>query len=178
MTKDAEVRDKTKVVGTTKEMMKDVDKKKLKKEATTTMHVEEDTNMVEMAGQIGTMLIVMIVLNMVIMFTKLKEKEMASKKMVHGLPSIDSLNKFCELCMIGKYSRSSFPRKAKYRTKKPLNLIHTNICRPIKSSSIDENWYSITFIDDFSCKTWVYLLKEKFEVFAIFKKLKFLLRSK
>jgi hypothetical protein len=44
-----------------------VDKVKMKKEPTTTMHVVEDTVMVETVAQIDTMLIVIIVINMVIM---------------------------------------------------------------------------------------------------------------
>jgi GAG-pre-integrase domain len=100
-------------------------------------------------------------------------KEMASKKMMQGLPSIDSHDKFCEGCVIGKHSINSFPKMTEYRAKKPLELVHTDICGPIKPNSIGENRYFITFIDDFSCKTWVYFLKQKSEAFAILKNLKF-----
>jgi transposase InsO family protein len=99
-------------------------------------------------------------------------KEMASKKMVRRLPSIDSHDKFCEGCVIGKHSRNSFPKMIECRAKKPLELVHTDICGPIKPNSIGKNWYFITFIDDFSRKTWVYFLKEISEAFAIFKKFK------
>jgi GAG-pre-integrase domain len=61
-------------------------------------------------------------------------KEMASKKMVHGLPSINSLDKFCEGYVIGKHPRSSFPKVAEYQAKKPLELVHIDICGPIKPS--------------------------------------------
>jgi GAG-pre-integrase domain len=88
-------------------------------------------------------------------------KEIASKKMVHGLPLVDSPDKFCEGCVIGKHPRSSFPKVAEYRAKNPLELVHTDICGLIQPSSIGENQYFITFIDDFSHKTWVYFLKEK-----------------
>jgi hypothetical protein len=80
-------------------------------------------------------------------------KEMAKKKMVHGLLTINFLNKFCERCVIGKHPRSSFPKVAEYQAKKPLELVHTDICGPIKPSSIGENRYFITFIDHFSRKT-------------------------
>jgi transposase InsO family protein len=99
-------------------------------------------------------------------------KEMARKKMVHGLPIIDSLDKFYEGCVIGKHPRSSFPKVAEYRANKPLELVHTDIYGPIKSSSIGENRYFIACIDDFSQKTWIYFLKEKSEAFRVFKKFK------
>jgi len=38
--------------------------------------------------------------------------------------------------------------------------------------SFSSKWYLISFIDDFSRKTWVYLLKEKSEAFEVFKKFK------
>jgi hypothetical protein len=78
---------------------------------------------------------------------------MASKKMVWGLPSIDSHDKFYEGCVIGKHSRNSFPKMTECRAKKPLELVHTDICGPIKPNSVGENQYFITFIDDFSHKT-------------------------
>jgi GAG-pre-integrase domain len=80
-------------------------------------------------------------------------KEMTSKKMVHGLPLLDSPDKFCEGCVIGKHPRSSFPKVAEYRAKNLLELVHIDICGMIQPSSIGENQYFITFIDDFSCKT-------------------------
>jgi hypothetical protein len=97
-----------------------------------------------------------------------RAKKMAIKKMVYGLSSINYLDKFCEGCVIGKHPRSSFPKAAEYRAKKPLELVHTDICDPIKPSSIGENQYFITFINDFSHKTWVYFLKEKSETFGVF----------
>jgi GAG-pre-integrase domain/Integrase core domain len=99
-------------------------------------------------------------------------KEIASKKMVHRLPLVDYPNKFCEGCVIGKHPRSSFPKVTEYQANNPLELVHTDICGPIQPSSIGENWYFITFIDDFSRKTWVYLLKEKSKAFEVFKKFK------
>jgi transposase InsO family protein len=48
----------------------------------------------------------------------------------------------------------------------------------IKPNIIGENRYFITFIDDFSHKTWVYFLKKKSEAFAIFKKFKVFIEKK
>lgn len=99
-------------------------------------------------------------------------KELAKKNMVHGLPDMDYKGKFCEECVLGKHTRTSFQNKAEYQAKQPLELIHTDICGPITPGSFSGKRYFISFIDDFSRKTWVYFLKEKSEAFEAFKKFK------
>ncbi|KAJ4717094.1 Retrovirus-related Pol polyprotein from transposon TNT 1-94 [Melia azedarach] len=59
-----------------------------------------------------------------------------------------------------------------FRAKKPLELIHADVCGPFKPRSLGNNNYFLLFIDDFSRKTWIYLLKQKSEVFGAFKKFK------
>ena len=59
--------------------------------------------------------------------------------------------------------------KEPWRAKFSLELVHTNVCGPMNISSIGGNKYFLTFIDDFSRKTWIYLLKSKDEVFHCFK---------
>jgi transposase InsO family protein len=57
---------------------------------------------------------------------------------------------------------------------KPLELIHTDICGPMKKKSPCGEEYYILFIDDFSRMCWIGLLKHKdeaFEKFQIFKAL-------
>ena len=73
---------------------------------------------------------------------------------------------------IGKQFRMSFPEESNARAKKPLELIHADVCGPIKPSSLGKNNYFLFFIDDFSRKTWVYFLKQKSYVFSAFKKFK------
>ncbi|MCF8701902.1 DDE-type integrase/transposase/recombinase, partial [Corynebacterium sp. MC-10] len=99
--------------------------------------------------------------------------ELLSKKdMVRGLPFISHPNQLCEGCLLGKQFRKSFPKKSSSRAQKPLELIHTDICGPIKPSSLGKSNYFLLFIDDFSRKTWVYFLKQKSEAFEVFKKFK------
>ncbi|KAL5732893.1 hypothetical protein ACOSQ2_032585 [Xanthoceras sorbifolium] len=45
-----------------------------------------------------------------------------------------------------------------WRAKKALELVHSNLCGPITPISNESKKYIITFIDDFSRKTLVYLL--------------------
>ena len=50
-----------------------------------------------------------------------------------------------------------------------MELVHTNVFGPMNISSVGDNKYFLTFIDDFSRKTWIYVLKSKDEVFHCFK---------
>ena len=63
------------------------------------------------------------------------------------------------------------------RATKPLQLVHTDVCGPIKPSSFDKNIYFLIFIDDYSRKTWVYFLKQKSEAFEAFKSFKALVEN-
>ncbi|CAB75469.1 copia-type reverse transcriptase-like protein [Arabidopsis thaliana] len=97
---------------------------------------------------------------------------LSRKEMVRGLPCINHPNQVCEGCLLGNQFKMSFPKESSSRAQKPLELIHTDVCGPIKPKSLGKSNYFLLFIDDFSRKTWVYFLKEKSEVFEIFKKFK------
>jgi transposase InsO family protein len=45
------------------------------------------------------------------------------------------------------------------------------------STSLSEHVYYLSFIDDYSCKTWVYFLKSKDEVLGKFKEFKALVEN-
>jgi hypothetical protein len=51
------------------------------------------------------------------------------------------------------------------------------VCGPIPSSSNSGYVYYVSFIDDYSHKTWFYLLKSKDEVFSKFKEFKALIEN-
>ena len=50
-----------------------------------------------------------------------------------------------------------------------LEIIHSNVCGPMSSKSLSGYAYYVSFIDDFSRKTWIYFMKNKDEVFSKFK---------
>lgn len=104
-------------------------------------------------------------------------KLLSKKKMAKGLPPINHADQLCEGCLLGKHSRKSFPEEASTRAKKPLELVHSDVCGPINPSSLGKSNYFVLFIDDFSRKTWVYFLKQKLEVFETFKKFKALVEK-
>jgi transposase InsO family protein len=97
--------------------------------------------------------------------------------MVKNILHIDHSDKLCEGCMLGKHPRNSFPKEASYRAKNVLELVHTDIYGSITPNSLGKHRYFITFIDDFSRRTWVYFLKEKSEAFFVFKKFKVLVQN-
>ncbi|XP_026441683.1 uncharacterized protein LOC113340837 [Papaver somniferum] len=93
-------------------------------------------------------------------------------EMVSGLPAIDYPEKKCESCIFGKQHRKPFLIGKARIARQPLELIHSDLCSPMEEVSRGGNRYCITFIDDFSRKTWVYLLKLKSEAANAFKNFK------
>jgi hypothetical protein len=61
--------------------------------------------------------------------------------------------------------------------KKDLELIHSDVFGPIPIPSLGGSLYYVSFIDDFSRKTWLYFLKKKSEVFKKFKEFKALVEN-
>ncbi|KAL4352088.1 hypothetical protein GQ457_06G029360 [Hibiscus cannabinus] len=96
--------------------------------------------------------------------------ELHKKNMVRDFPSISLSNDLCEPCKLGKQHRLPFPKEEVWRASEKLQLVHTNICGPHRTLSLGGNKYFILFIDDFTRMTWVYFMKEKSEVFKVFKK--------
>ena len=79
-------------------------------------------------------------------------------------------------CAKGNNIKNPFP-KSETKTKGTLELIHSNVCGPIPSASLSGYEYYVTFIDDYSRKTWIYVLKAKDEVFRKFKEFKALIEN-
>jgi transposase InsO family protein len=58
-----------------------------------------------------------------------------------------------------------------------LDLVHTDVCGPMSRASLSGCEYYLTFIDDYSRKTWIYFLKTKSEVFKRFQEFKALVEN-
>lgn len=97
---------------------------------------------------------------------------MSQQEMVQGLPMIEDETRFCESCLVGKQTRQSFPKAATFRAKKPLELLHADLCGPITPPTIANNRYIFVIIDDFSRYMWSILMKEKSDAFSRFKAFK------
>ena len=84
----------------------------------------------------------------------------------NNLPHVSSPESVCDACQQAKshqlpYSRSSSTSSA------PLELVFSDVWGPARDSVGRKNYY-VSFIDDFSKFTWIYLLKHKSEVFSKF----------
>jgi len=88
--------------------------------------------------------------------------------MVTGLPMVSCRDGVCSGCVLGKHHRDSFEKRASWHASAPLQLVHSDLCGPLPVVSFSGCKYFLTFIDDFSRRTWVYFLKPKSEVFNIF----------
>jgi transposase InsO family protein len=104
-------------------------------------------------------------------------KLLHTKDMVKGFPLIEKPERICEGCIFGKQHRESFPVGKSYREKAPLEIVHSDICGPMQTPSIGGSTYFLTFIDDFSRKTWIYFLKHKSDALGCFQQFKSLVEK-
>lgn len=74
----------------------------------------------------------------------------------------------CEVCELSKHTRSSLSPSI-YHVSKPFALIHSDVWGPSKIPTVTGAKWFISFIDDHTRITWVFLMKEKSEVATIFK---------
>ena len=81
----------------------------------------------------------------------------------------DKSSKPCDYCSFGKQHRVLFQKNSTQKLEK-LELVYSNVCGPMEVDSLGGNKYFVTFIDDASRKTWVYLLHTKGKVFQYFHK--------
>lgn len=79
--------------------------------------------------------------------------------------------KNCRICAMGKMTKQMF-KASETKTVKLLELIHTDLMGPMETISFGRAKYVLTFIDDYSRKTFVYFLKSKDETCETFQNFK------
>jgi hypothetical protein len=79
-------------------------------------------------------------------------------------------------CLYGKQNRVRFPSGAT-RAEGILQLVHSDVFGPVSVPSLGKSMYYVSFIDDFSRKTWIYFLRKKSKVFDKFKEFKALVEN-
>ena len=100
-----------------------------------------------------------------------------ARKAVLGLPEIREKHEgICKGCTKGKNAKKTFS-SSEIKDKGILEIGHSDVCRPMSSSSLSGYVYYVSFIYDFSRKTRIYLLKEKSEFFNTFKEYKSLVEN-
>jgi len=76
-----------------------------------------------------------------------------------------------------KQHRESFSYRT-WKAREHLALVHSDFCCLMETMYFGKACYSLTFIDDYSRKTWLYFLQEKSEVFSHFLEFKALVEKK
>ncbi|GKE11547.1 retrovirus-related pol polyprotein from transposon TNT 1-94 [Tanacetum coccineum] len=75
----------------------------------------------------------------------------SKKDIVNGLPKLKYVkDQLCSSCELGKAKRSSFKTKTVLSSKGRLNLLHIDLCGPMRIESINEKKYILVNVDDYS----------------------------
>jgi hypothetical protein len=87
--------------------------------------------------------------------------------MVQGLADIDSVDRFCDSCLVAKQRRSLFPTEARFRANGALQLLHGDLCGPISPKTFAGSKYFLLLVDDHTRYMWLVLIKSKDEALII-----------
>nr|GEV93631.1 hypothetical protein [Tanacetum cinerariifolium] len=69
----------------------------------------------------------------------------------------------CSSCELGKAKRKSFHTKTTSSSKRWLQLLHMNLCGPMRVESINGKKYVLVIVDEYSRYTWTHFLRSKDE---------------
>jgi hypothetical protein len=90
-------------------------------------------------------------------------KRLSAKGMVRGLPSLDHVEQFCDVCVLTKQRRLPFPQQSSFRAKERLELVHGDLCGPVTPTTPGGRRYFLLLVDDLSRYMWVLILGSKGE---------------
>nr|GEW99001.1 retrotransposon protein, putative, Ty1-copia subclass [Tanacetum cinerariifolium] len=86
------------------------------------------------------------------------------KDIVIGLPKLKYVkDQLCSFCELSKAKRSSFKSKASPSSKGRLNLLHMDLCGPMRVASINRKKYILVIVDDYLRYTWTFFLHHTLE---------------
>ena len=89
------------------------------------------------------------------------------KKLYPHFSSLSSLNS--ELCQYDKLHRVYLSPRVNNRASAPFELVHSDVWGPCPVVSPTGFGYFVTFVDDYSLTTWLYLMKNHSELFSHFR---------
>ncbi|GJX55659.1 retrovirus-related pol polyprotein from transposon TNT 1-94 [Tanacetum coccineum] len=94
---------------------------------------------------------------------KLRSINLLSKNdIVIGLPKLKFVkDHICSSCELGKAKRKSFHTKTTPSSKRRLQLLHMDLCGPMRLESINGKKYVLVIVDDYSRYTWTHFLRSK-----------------
>ncbi|KAL5838389.1 hypothetical protein ACOSQ3_015558 [Xanthoceras sorbifolium] len=88
------------------------------------------------------------------------------KKLCPQFSKVSSLD--CESCQCAKHHRLSSSPRVNKRASVPFALVHSDVWGPCPILSKPGFKYFVTFVDDYSRVTWLYLMKNRSELFSLF----------
>jgi len=88
--------------------------------------------------------------------------------MIMGVPKFEIPSTVCGTCLLGKQPRNAFSSSTASRSKELINVVYSDVCGPLEVPSLGGNKYFISFVDKFSRKLWLYVIKAKSEAFEMF----------
>ena len=78
-----------------------------------------------------------------------------ASKAIEGPPEMQTKHEgVCKGCVKGKNTQNTFS-SSESKANEILEIIHSNVCGPMSSSSLSRYAYYVSFIDDFSRKEWI-----------------------
>ncbi|GJR08841.1 retrovirus-related pol polyprotein from transposon TNT 1-94 [Tanacetum coccineum] len=81
---------------------------------------------------------------------------------VTGLPKLKFIkDHLCSSCELGKAKRKPFKTKTTPSSKRRLQLLHMDLCGPMRVGSINGKKYVLVIVDDYSRYTWTHFLRSK-----------------
>nr|GFA95488.1 retrovirus-related Pol polyprotein from transposon TNT 1-94 [Tanacetum cinerariifolium] len=89
---------------------------------------------------------------------------LSKNDIVVGLPKLKFVkDHLCSSCELGEAKRKSFHTKLTPSSKRRLQLLHMDLCGPMRVASINGKRYVLVIIDDYSRYTWTHFLRSKDE---------------
>nr|GFD18119.1 retrovirus-related Pol polyprotein from transposon TNT 1-94 [Tanacetum cinerariifolium] len=89
---------------------------------------------------------------------------LSKNDIVIGLPKLKFIkDHICSSCKLGKAKRKSFKKNTTPSSKRRLQLLHMDLCVPMRVKSINGKKYVLVIFDDYSRYTWTYFLRSKDE---------------
>ncbi|KAI3758641.1 hypothetical protein L6452_06209 [Arctium lappa] len=90
--------------------------------------------------------------------------KLVSGKLVKGLPELKyEREHLCATCEKGKMKRAPHKPKPEPSTSSPLELLHLDLCGPMRTQSLGGKKYVLVIVDDYTRYTWVKFLRSKDE---------------
>nr|GEY25085.1 hypothetical protein [Tanacetum cinerariifolium] len=87
---------------------------------------------------------------------------LSKNDIVAGLPKLKFVkDHLCSFCELGKAKRKYFHTKITPSSKRWLQLLHMDLCGPMRVASINRKRYVLVIVDNYSRYTWTHFLRSK-----------------